>query len=128
MSQDILCRMAVRVMGVVSVVFPVFLSSSTLRNNIDGPLEGITTKASRKTCPLLLSVFKDENKLISFIALLFMNFVLILSDVPGISLHFKETCCFLIMRFTVGFILPLIVIDMIDSSHAVENGGKVVVI
>jgi len=127
-SQEILSRMAVRVMCVVSVVFPVFLSSSTLRNNIDGVSESITTEASTKTSPLLLRLFKDESKLISFIALLFMNFVLILGDVPRISLDFKETCCLLIMRFIVGFVLPLIVTDMIDSSHEEESGRKIVVI
>jgi len=127
-SQEILSRMAVRVTGVVSAVFPVFLSSSTLRNNIDGPSEGITTEASMKTCPLLLRVFKDNKKLISFIALLLTAFVLILIDLPHLSLHFKEACFLLITRFVVGFVLPLIVCDVIDSSHAEENGRKVVAI
>ena len=52
--------------------------------------------------------------------------VVILSEVPHLSLHFKEACFLLITRFVVGFVLPLIVIDVIDLSHEEENGRKVV--
>jgi len=45
-----------------------------------------------------------------------------------LSVHFKETFCLLTARFVVGFVLPLIVIDMIDSCREEENGGKVVII
>ena len=127
-SQQIHSGMAVRVMAVVYIAFVVFLPFAALRNNIDGLSESITTEASTKTSPLLLRVFKDDNKLISFIVLLLMAFVMILSDVPHLSLHFKETCCLLITRFVVGFVLPLIVCDMFDSSHEEENGRKFVVI
>jgi len=126
-SQEVLSRMAVRLMCVISVIFPVFLSSSTSRDNIDKASQGITTvEASIKTSSLLLRLFIDENKLISFIAMLFMAFILIFTDLAHLSLHFKETFCLLITRFVVGFILPLIVIDMIDSWREEENGRKVV--
>ena len=45
---------------------------------------------------------------------------------PHLSLHFKEACFLLITTFVVGFVLPLIVIDVIDLSHDEENGRKVV--
>jgi len=117
-------------MCVVHAAFVVFLLSAALRNNTDGVLEGITTEASTKTTPLLLRDFKDDKKLISFIALLLMVFVLILSDLPHLSLHFKEACFLLITRFVVGLVSPLInfVCDMTDSSHAEENGRKVAAI
>ena len=79
--------------------------------------EGVTTEATMVTSPLLLRGLKDDKKLIFFIALLLMVFVLILSDVPHLSLHFKEACFLLVTRFVVGFVLPLTVIDVIDSSH-----------
>ena len=49
---------------------------------------GVMLINSPFTCLLLLTAFKDDKKLISFIALLLMNFDLILSDVPRINLHF----------------------------------------
>ena len=49
-----------------------------------------------------------------------------MSEVPHLSFHFKEACFLLITRFVVGFVLPLIVIDVIDLSHEEENGRKVV--
>ena len=125
---EIVSLMAVRAMCVVYVAFVVFLASSTLRNNVNGLSEGITTEGSMETRPLLLRVFKEDKKLISFITLLLIAFVLILSDVPHLSLHFKETCFLVMTRFFVGFVLPVIVIDMIDSSHEEENGRNVVVI
>ena len=57
-----------------------------------------------------------------------MAFVMILSDVPRLSLHFKEVCFLLITRFVVGFVLPLSDCDMFDSSQEEENGRKLVVI
>jgi len=113
--------MAVRVMSVVSVVFAVFVPPAAFRNNNDGVSECINTEASTKASPLMLRVFKDEKTLISFTALLLMALVLIVSDAPRISLHFKDTSL-LTTRFVVGFVLPLIVIDMIDSSREEENG------
>ena len=115
--QEIISQIAVRVVCVVCVAFVLFLLCAALRNNIDGVSEGVTTEASMETSPLLLRGLKDDKKLISFIALLLMVFVLILSDVPHLSLHFKEACFLLVTRFVVGFVLPLTVIDVIDSSH-----------
>ena len=126
-NQQILAGMAVGVMAVVYIAFVVFLPFASLRNNIDGLSEGITTEASTKTS-LLLRVFKDDNKLISFIVLLLTAFVMILSDLPHLSLDFKKTCCLIITRFVVGFVSPLIVCDMFDSSDEEENSRKVVVI
>ena len=126
-SEEIISQMAIKVMCAVYVAFVLFLLFAALRNNIDGVRsEGVTTEASMKTSPLLLRVLKDDKKLICFIGLLLLVFVLILSDVPHLSLHFKEACFLLITRFVVGFVLPLIVIDVIDLSHEEENGRKVV--
>ena len=108
--------------------FPSFLSLF-LKNHINGLSEGITTEAVMETCPLLLRDIKYNNKLISFMALLLMAFVL--SDFERRASYispFKETCFLVITRFFVGFFLPVIVIDMIDSSHEEENGRKVSVI
>jgi len=57
-----------------------------------------------------------------------MAFILILTHLAYLSVHFKETFCLFIARFVVGFVLPLIVIDMIDSRREEENGRKVVTI
>lgn len=128
-SQEILSQKAVKVMAVVYVAFVVFLTSSTLRNNTIGLSEDITTEASMDTCPSLFrQAYKYDKKLISFITLLLMAFVLVLSDVPRLSLRFKETCFFIITRFVVGVTLPLTVIDMVDSSHEEENEKIVVII
>ena len=91
-SQEIISQMVVNVMYVVFVAFVFFLLSAALKNNINGVSGGIITEASMETSPLLLTVLKDDRKLISSIALLSMAFVMILSDVPLLSLHFKEAC------------------------------------
>jgi len=128
-SQDILSQTAVRVMAVVYVAFVFFLTSSALRNNTIGLSEDITTEASMDTCPSLFRrAYKYDKILISFIALLLVAFVLILSDVPRLSLQFKETCFLFITRFVVGVAFPLIAINMVDSSHEEENAKNVVVI
>ena len=49
---------------------------------------------------------KEDKTPISFIALLFMSFVVILTDVPRLSLHFKEILWLLIIRLVVGVMLP----------------------
>ena len=106
-SQEIISQMAVKVMYVVFVAFVLFLPSATLRNDTDGMSEDITSEASMET-PLLLTVLKDDKKLIPFIALLLIVFVLILCDVPHLSLHFQEACFLLTTRFVVGFVSPLL--------------------
>ena len=64
------------------VAFVFFLLSAALKNNINGVSGGIITEASMETSPVLLTVLKDDRKLISSIALLSM----------GLSLRFKEAC------------------------------------
>ena len=128
-SQEILSQKAVKVMAILCVAFVVFLTSSALRNNTIGLSEDITTEASMDTCPSLFRrAYKYDKKLIFFIALLLLAFVLILSNVPRLSLHFKETCFLFITRFVVSVTLPLTVIDMVDSIHQEEDAKKVVVI
>ena len=124
-SQEILSQMAVRMMCVASVVFVVYLLDTALRNNIHDLPEGITTEASTKTCPLLWTVLKEDKKPISFIALLLMGFVVGLSPVPYLTLHFKEILWFLIIRFAVGIILPLNVCEIINSSYEERNNRNV---
>ena len=127
-SQEILSQKVVKVMAVVHLAFVVFLASSAFRDYIDGLSE--SREDSMETCPLLLRAFKGDKKLISFIVLSLMAncFVLILGDMPRMSLHLKETCLLFILRFVVCFVLPLTVIDMVNSSHDEENEKQVVVI
>jgi len=124
-SQQILSLKAVRVLSVASVASAVFVLGMTLRNNIHDLTEGMTTEASTKTCPLLWTVLKEDKTPISFIALLLMSFVVILIDVPRLSLHFKEILWFFIIRFAVGIMLPSNVCDIINSSYEERNKRSV---
>jgi len=127
-SQEILPRMAFGVTCVAYAVMPVYLPYATCRNNIESASESITPEASTKASPSMLINLKDDRKLISFIGLLLTAFVLNLSDLPYLSVYFKETFCLLIARLGAGFFLPLIVIGMIQSIHEEENRRKVAII
>ena len=121
-SQRILSLKAVKVMCVVSVAFVVFVLCTTVRNNIHDFPEGMTTEASTKTCPLLWALLKEDKTPVSFMALLLLSFVVILTDVPRLSLQFKEILWLLLIRLAVGIILPSNVCDIINSSY--EEGNK----
>ena len=123
-SQQIISLKAVKVMCVVSVVFVAFVLVTTVGNIHDFP-EGMSTEASTKTCPLLWAVLKEDKTPVSFMTLLLLSFVLILTDVPRLSFHFKELLWLLIIRFAVGIILPSNVCDIINSSYEERNKESV---
>ena len=124
-SQQMLSLKAVQVMCVVSVAFVAFVLGTNVRNNIHDFPGGMTTEASTKTCPLLWAVLKEDKAPASFMALLLLSFVVILTDVPRLSLHFKEILWLLIIRFAVGIILPSNVCDIINSIYEERNKGSV---
>jgi len=123
--QQILSLKAVRVMCVASVAFVVFVLGTALRDNIHDLPEDMTTEASTKTSPLLWTVLKEDKTPVSFIALLLISFVVILTDVARLSLYFKEILWLLIIRFAVGIILPSIFCDIINSSYEERNKRNV---
>ena len=109
------------------IMFVVYLFVAAFKNNIPEQPKNTSKEASKDTFQLLWEVCKEDKKQLSFIAFLVTCLLVILFD-ARLSYLFKEFLYLLMARFTVGIVLPLTVIDLINSSYEEENEKKLVLI
>ena len=138
--QEFLSQMVVKgVLFMVTVMFFILLFA-TASKNIHEQVEDTNPHpaASTKTHPLLWNACKENKRstLMLFITLLLIYLALILRMLPcsSFSLDFEQARFFqdviysLITSYVFGIVLPLAIIDVIDSSYEEEGNERKVVL